>query len=434
MNETRKHLSKFWHDYTVETIYNRAIPNIMDGFKPIHRKVFYTALKKFGSRSGPMNTNAFSGAVKEISNYHHGDASLAETICKLTAYFSNNIPMFVSEANFGNKLNQASAAPRYTDVLLNKDYTQFMIMDDILNYTPQDDNKTHEPDFYFFSIPMALVNGMFGIAVGNKTMILPYNIKDIKKNVERAINKKPLKKMTPKFPEFTGNIYQDNNGVWFQEGIVEVENTTTVHIKELPTKYDRDSFISVLKDLSDSGLIHRYDDHSSDHFHFEVKIPREVLKQNRDRLIEFFSLRKAVSQHIKVLTPNGDEVIEFNTPEELIEKFVEYMLEYVEKFRLYKIVELKDKISKNKQRIKFIQYILSIDIRKHTIAQIEEHCTKILNLNINWVKEFMQMSILKLTKDSIDLNIKRLKEYTESMEKYSNISNKDLYKEMLANI
>ena len=347
-----------WHEiYTIETQFKRSIPSILDGQKPVHRKIFFTALKEL---KGKKNTSAFSGNVKSESNYEHGDVSIVNSVNNLTSDFKNHIPMFIGHGAFGDRLSKEPSAPRYTEVSLNPEFTKYRVMPELENCTIQDDNKFYEPDNYFFLIPMVLVNGSQGIAVKMKTSILAYDTKEIIKNIKLILDGKKQKKMIPVFPKFVGSVKYDGK-TWVQSGIIEAINTTKIKITEIPTSYDRVEYKKVLQKMVEEEKIVGYEDNCKDSIEYIIKTTRaQSTTLKKVGLLDSFRLNKNLQSQINVLNPSNTEILNFDTAEDLVEEYVDLMIKkngYIQNFIRVKIEEWKEEIRRLNLKMDFIQYV-----------------------------------------------------------------------------
>jgi DNA topoisomerase-2 len=412
-----------WHEvYRRKTVYDRAVPNLMDGLKPVQRKVLYTALRNLASGKS-MNTGAFSGTLKAQANYHHGDASRDGAIVNLTSTHCNQLPMFIGEGNFGSRIERMPAATRYTQVKFNPDYAKLLVMQEILKHTPQDDNETYEPDFYYFSIPMVLVNGISGIAVGMKTDILGYKICDILDNVKRVLAGKRPERMTPFFPEFTGNVVDRGNGMWSQIGTVKQIGPTTLQITEIPTCYDRSKYVSVLQMLKERRIISGYDDESTENFDIRVTATRKQIEAMSERGFEnSLKLVFSLKEDIKVLSPDGKSVVEYASPEDLLVDYVKMFLVRVAEFIVEKKREFTEAAELATDKIKFVEYMSSgIDFAKKKTSELAAEAAEHAEISLERAKQFMGMSISGMTSEAavaarthLSSVLAKLKYYSES--------------------
>ncbi|MDE5847633.1 MAG: DNA gyrase subunit A, partial [Muribaculaceae bacterium] len=165
-------------DYSMSVIVSRALPDVRDGFKPVHRRVLY-GMGEVG--------NYFSGDTKKsarivgdvMGHYHpHGDSSIYNTMVRLAQDWSLRYPLVFGQGNFGSIDGDSPAAMRYTEVKLSR-MGEEMLRDldsDTVDFEPNFDNTTKEPTVLPTRIPNLLVNGAAGIAVGMATNMPPHNL------------------------------------------------------------------------------------------------------------------------------------------------------------------------------------------------------------------------------------------------------------------
>jgi len=194
----------------------RSIPNMMDGLKTSQRKILYAAFKR--NLTAEIRVAQFAGYVSEHTGYHHGEASLNETIVGMAQDFmgSNNIPWLVPQGQFGTRIQggKDAASPRYIHTYLQPRIRKIVREEDfeILKYR-DDDGLPVEPEWYAPVLPMLLVNGARGIGTGYSTYIPPCDPKVIKNKLMRKIQAgHPLRsepELVPYFEGFKGTYTAD---------------------------------------------------------------------------------------------------------------------------------------------------------------------------------------------------------------------------------
>ena len=159
-------LSSEYRDFAYYTIEGRAIPSIVDGFKPVQRKIIHIAnqIWKIGSEK-PLKVFQLSGKVASDAFYHHGEASLSNAVITMAQSFKNNLPLLDEIGQFGSLRSPAAGAPRYIGTRLTKNFRLVYKDFDLLTYR-EEEGQEIEPNFFLPIIPMVLVNGSSGIAVG----------------------------------------------------------------------------------------------------------------------------------------------------------------------------------------------------------------------------------------------------------------------------
>ena len=174
-------MKKSYLDYAMSVIIGRALPDVRDGLKPVHRRVLY-AMKVLGND----HTKAYKKSARivgdVIGKYHpHGDSAVYETIVRMAQDFSLRYTLVDGQGNFGSIDGDRAAAMRYTEVRMEK-ITQELLADidkDTVDFIPNYDESEEEPAVLPTRLPNLLINGSAGIAVGMATNIPPHNLKEI---------------------------------------------------------------------------------------------------------------------------------------------------------------------------------------------------------------------------------------------------------------
>ena len=174
-------MKRSYMDYAMSVIIGRALPDVRDGLKPVHRRVLYAMY-----REGLLSTRAYSkcaGIVGEVlKKYHpHGDAAVYDTLVRMAQDFNLRMPLIDGQGNFGSVDGDPPAAYRYTEARLTA-LAESMMRDidkDTVDFVPNFDGNTHEPTVLPAAFPNLLVNGATGIAVGMATNIPPHNLREV---------------------------------------------------------------------------------------------------------------------------------------------------------------------------------------------------------------------------------------------------------------
>jgi DNA gyrase subunit A len=174
-------MARSYLDYAMSVIVGRALPDVRDGLKPVHLRVLY-AMYDSGYRpdKGYYKSSRIVGDV--MGNYHpHGDTAIYDTVVRLAQSWSLRYPLVDGNGNFGSPGNDPAAAMRYTEARLAPLAMEMMrdIDEDTVNFSPNYDGRSQEPDVLPSRFPNLLVNGSAGIAVGMATNIPPHNLREI---------------------------------------------------------------------------------------------------------------------------------------------------------------------------------------------------------------------------------------------------------------
>lgn len=183
-------MKKSYLEYSMSVIVGRALPDIRDGLKPVHRRVLYGMydLKNFFNRPYKKSARVVGDV---IGKYHpHGDAAVYDTIVRMAQDFSLRYPLIDGQGNFGSVDGDPPAAMRYTEVRMTRMAQDFIsdIEKETVDFSPNYDDSLLEPNILPTNIPNLLVNGSSGIAVGMATNIPPHNLTEVCEAITRVID------------------------------------------------------------------------------------------------------------------------------------------------------------------------------------------------------------------------------------------------------
>ncbi|GAA3997257.1 DNA gyrase subunit A [Allokutzneria multivorans] len=187
--DIQQEMQNSYIDYAMSVIVGRALPDVRDGLKPVHRRVLYSM---FDSGFRPdRGYNKCSRVVGDVmGNYHpHGDSSIYDTLVRMAQPWSLRYPLVDGQGNFGSSGNDPAAAMRYTESRLAPLAMHLLadIDEDTVDFRPNYDGRTQEPDVLPARIPNLLINGSAGIAVGMATNIPPHNLREVASGVVWAL-------------------------------------------------------------------------------------------------------------------------------------------------------------------------------------------------------------------------------------------------------
>ena len=168
-------------DYSMSVIVRRALPDVRDGLKPVHRRILY-AMSELGLRPGRPYKKSATVVGEVLGKYHpHGDSAVYDSMARMVQDFSLRYPLVDGQGNFGSIDGDSPAAYRYTEARLTPLATQLLtdIDEDTVDFTPNFDGRIDEPTVLPARAPNLLVNGSSGIAVGMATNIPPHNLREV---------------------------------------------------------------------------------------------------------------------------------------------------------------------------------------------------------------------------------------------------------------
>ena len=174
-------MKRSYMDYAMSVIIGRALPDIRDGLKPVHRRVLF-AMREMGNEYNKPYKKSARIVGDVMGKYHpHGDTAIYDTIVRMAQDFSLRYPLVDGQGNFGSVDGDSPAAMRYTEIRMTRMAHEFL--DDLdketVDFVPNYDGSMDEPSILPTRIPNLLVNGSSGIAVGMATNIPPHNLKEI---------------------------------------------------------------------------------------------------------------------------------------------------------------------------------------------------------------------------------------------------------------
>jgi topoisomerase-4 subunit A len=309
-------------EYASYVIRDRAIPNLEDGLKPVQRRILWTL-----HRSDDGRFVKVANVVGDCMKFHpHGDASIGDALVVL----ASKRYLIEGQGNFGNIFTgDPAAAPRYIECRLTDLARTELFNDELTPFVPSYDGRNKEPVLLPSKLPLTLMLGTEGIAVGLSCRILPHNFPELLQAQIAILKKQPFKCL-PDFP--TGGLmdardYQDGKGSVKVRARIKEKDESTVVIKEIPPTTTTESLIASIEDAARKGKIKikSINDFTSDEVEIEVKAPSGVsAEQLTDALYAFTGCESTINSRITVIRDNRpveltvSEVLKANT-EQLVE-------------------------------------------------------------------------------------------------------------------
>lgn len=288
--------------YASYVIRDRAIPNLADGLKPVQRRILWALHDKDDGRFIKV-----ANVVGHCMQYHpHGDASIGEALVVL----ANKRYLIEGQGNFGNMMTgDPPAASRYIECRLTELARTEVFNDEITEFVPSYDGRNKEPVTLPSKLPLLLMLGTEGIAVGLSARILPHNFPELIQAQIAILKKQPFK-VLPDF--FTGGLmdareYRDGTGSIKVRAKIKAKDENTVVIKEIPPTTTTDSLIASIEDAARKGKlkVKSVNDFTSEEVEIEVRAPQGV---NADQLIDalyaFTDCEVTIASRIVVIRDN----------------------------------------------------------------------------------------------------------------------------------
>ncbi|MGN0693261.1 MAG: DNA gyrase subunit A [Oscillospiraceae bacterium] len=338
-------MKKSFLEYSMSVIVSRALPDVRDGLKPVHRRILYTMFENglFPEKEYRKCADTV-GAV--LGRYHpHGDASVYDALVRLAQDFSLRYPLVDGHGNFGSIDGDPPAAYRYTESKMSKLSLEMLtdINKNTVTYSPNYDNRLQEPDVLPSRFPNLLVNGSMGIAVGMATNIPPHNLKEtinaiqmVIKNPEASVEEIMQYMTGPDFP--TGGIIMGRAGIRAAystgRGKITLRSKTkfeerngrkSIVVEELPYNVNKKRLIEAMAELVKNkkidGIHLIRDESDKDN---DVRIVIELKKDANEnvvlnRLFNYTQLQDSVSVIMLALVNGEPKVL---TLKQMIDEYI----------------------------------------------------------------------------------------------------------------
>jgi topoisomerase-4 subunit A len=348
-------------EYASYVIRDRAIPHLADGLKPVQRRILWSLHQKDDGRFNKVKT--ISGYCAQ---YHpHGDVSIEDALVALT----NKRYLIEGQGNFGNiNTGDPAAAPRYIECRLTELARTELFNDDMTEFVSSYDGRNKEPITLPCKLPLTLMLGAEGIAVGLSTRILPHNFPELIE-AQIAILKKESFKCLPDF--MTGGLmdardYQDGKGSVKVRAKIKVKDESTVVIKEIPPTTTTESLMASIEDATRKGKlkVKSVNDFTSENVEIEIKCPSGVDPEKLvDALYAFTDCEVTIASRIIVIKDNRpveltvSEVLRENTEQlvALLKRELELKLKNLEDelhFRTLERIFIEERIYKGIEKCK----------------------------------------------------------------------------------
>ncbi len=419
-------------EYASYVIRDRAIPALADGLKPVQRRILW-ALHRIDDGRFVKVANVTGDTMK----FHpHGNASIDDAIVVLT----NKRYLIEGQGNFGNIFTgDPAAASRYIEIRLTELARTELFNDSITEFVPSYDGRNKEPVAFPCKLPLTLMLGNEGIAVGMSSRILPHNFPELLE-AQIAILKKQSFKCLPDFQ--TGGLmdardYQDGKGTVKVRAKIKVKDESTVVIKEIPPTTTTESLIASIEDATRKGKlkVKSVNDFTSEEVEIEVRAPAGVSAEKLiDALYAFTDCETSIASRIIVIKNNRPvemtvtEVLRENT-EQLVD-ILKRELELKEKqlqdelhFRTLERIFIEERIYKKIEQCKTNEAVIAAvfegfkPFRKELVRDVStEDVDRLLQVRIRRISLFdinKHREEMEKTKADLNETRKNLKNLTK---------------------
>ena len=396
-------MRKSFLEYSMSVIVDRALPDVRDGLKPVHRRILYSADEEGLLPDKPHRKSAtIVGEV--LGNYHpHGDASVYDAMVRLAQSFSLRYPLIDGHGNFGTIDGDPPAAYRYTEARLSK-IALYMLSDidkDTVDWNPNFDDQSQEPAVLPSRFPNLLCNGSVGIAVGMATNIPPHNLREVSDAICHLIDhpEAELSELMqyiqgPDFP--TGGIIMGRSGIRAAyatgRGKIVLRSKTEIEekngreriiVREIPYMVNKtrliDSIAQLVKDKRVDGISYINDESDREGMRIVIELKMGANAQVvLNQLYSYTQLQDSIGV-IMLALENG--VPKVMTLKEMLEQYLKFQFEVVTRRTAYDL-------KKAKEREHILEGLKVVVDRTDEVINIIRHSEDQNDSKVNLIERF----------------------------------------------
>lgn len=419
------HILASSREFSIYTCQCRGIPSISDGLKDAQRKALFIMKPK----SDKIKTISLAGEMISSNIYLHSDASAADTLSLMAALYCNNVPFLQGIGAFGTKVGPTDwGAPRYTYLKKNSVTEALIYPDyDIIPLKENYDGSVLEPKNFLPLVPLVLLNGISGIAVGWSTEILPRRLEDLIDACLKELDGKKFDRLLPTYDYLDCQTRNIGGNAWEFTGKVRLDGST-IWIEELPPSMTLEKFKARLNQMEDDDQIQTYIDRSTKEIKIEVRFKRGAINGwTEDKAIDYFKLKSKTTERLVVLDWDGDSIKQYEDAETLVRDFVAWRLGWY-KVRYEKLVAdttyvlcfnlaLKECIDKNLPK-----FLPTADNKAAVVDQVRKICDKAkILLDEDQIDRIASLPSYRWAKDAYDEITKKIADLTATIAEYQDI-------------
>ncbi|MDO5148169.1 MAG: DNA gyrase subunit A [Oscillospiraceae bacterium] len=358
-------MEKSFLDYSMSVIVSRALPDVRDGLKPVHRRILYT-LHENGLTPDKAYRKCADTVGAVLGRYHpHGDSSVYDALVRLAQKFSLRYPLVDGHGNFGSVDGDPPAAYRYTEAKMTKMAVEMLtdINKETIPYTSNYDDRLKEPVVLPSRFPNLLVNGSVGIAVGMATNIPPHNLGEVIDGINLLIDNPDctLDELMEfiKAPDFpTGGVIMGRAGMRAAYGtgrgkiilraltnIEEIKGRNCIIVSEIPYMVNKarliENIANLVKDKRIEGIHTIRDESDRDGMRIVIELKKDAVPQIvLNKLYSYTQLQDTVGVILLALVNGEPKVL---TLKQMLEKYLEFQMEVITKRTIYDLRKAKER-------------------------------------------------------------------------------------------
>ncbi|HPT76069.1 MAG TPA: DNA gyrase subunit A [Defluviitaleaceae bacterium] len=442
--EIEEEMRKSYIDYAMSVIVSRALPDVRDGLKPVHRRILY-AMNELGLTPDKPHKKSARIVGETMGKYHpHGDSSIYDAMVRLAQDFSIRYPLVDGHGNFGSIDGDSPAAMRYTEARLSKIALELLadIEKDTIDYNPNFDESLKEPAVLPSRFPNLLVNGTSGIAVGMATNIPPHNLTEVINGVVKIIDnyveenrETDIEELLPiiKGPDFpTGAVilgrrgieeaYRTGKGKIKVRAVSEIEsmsnNKQRIIVTEIPYMVNKAKLIEKIAELVKEKRIDGISDIRDESNREGMRIVIEIKKDYNanvvlNQLYKYTQLQDIFSVNILALVNNEPKVLNLK---DMLIHYLEHQKDVVTRrtqFDLRKAEERSHILEGLKIALDHIDEVISIIRSSQNTPEAKQRLIESFALSEQQAQAIVDMRLRTLTgleREKIDEEYRELQE------------------------
>lgn len=417
-------VKKSYLDYAMSVIIGRALPNVRDGLKPVHRRILYAMDNLENTWNKPYKKSArIVGDV--IGKYHpHGDAAVYESIARMAQDFSMRYPLIDGQGNFGSLDGDPPAAMRYTEIRMSKLSEELLadIDKETVDFSPNYDGSTEEPSILPAKFPNLLINGASGIAVGMATNIPPHNLGEVIDGVIKVIENPniaidELMELIPG-PDFpTAAILYGKEGIREAystgRGMIQIRanalvekgkkgEKTSIVVTEIPYQVNKAKLVEKIAELGKENKIEGITDIRDESNREGIRIVLELKKDEMaevvlNQLYKLTPMQVTFGIIFLAIVDNQPKILAL--PEILIH-FIEHRKEIVTRRTVYELEKAKEEahiLEGLKIALENLDNTIKLIRSSHGPKEAKESLVKTLSLTELQAQAILDMRLQRLT-------------------------------------
>ncbi len=431
-------------DYSMSVIVARALPDVRDGLKPVHRRVLY-GMSELGLTSGKSHKKSARIVGEVLGKYHpHGDSSVYDAMVRMAQDWSLRYPLVDGQGNFGSMDGDSPAAMRYTEARLQKISDEILadIKKETVDFSLNFDDSLEEPTVLPTKLPNLLINGASGIAVGMATNMLPHNLSEVIDGVTATVDNPDITidelmehVKAPDFP--TGGIiygmegvkqaFRTGRGKVVVRGKAEIESKANgkevIIINEIPYWVNKANLVMKIADLVNEekiqGISDIRDESDRNGLRIVVEVKRDAMANVvLSKLYKYSQLQTSYGVNNVALVNGRPQTLNLK---QIIEEFIKFRLEVIVRRTQYDLRKAEERAHILEGLIIAIDNldeVIRIIRSSKTVEEAKEGLIKAFDLSEIQAKAILDMRLQKL----VSLEMEKLRaEYQELQEKIADL-------------